>query len=495
MIKIGLEIPQDKIVYKWFLLMIEDFLLDKNIEIVGVRYRKSLKKDKTNYGVFNLVQKQLFKRNLKKKKIDNLLELVRFNKNITISENVKPDLYIACGTDINYQERDLSSNILRFFLDGIPFETYSSGIKNTNIESGINIECYIFSSKGTYKSDLCKIKIARLFLMTKNNIGNKLPMLVYYIISHPMIWIEVKNIRRKNYNFLTMEYFLLLSYMNAIRRYKLKKYKRKWYLYFKNYRKLDMSLFSNIDIEQWEKIEMPDDVFWADPICVHSDNRDYIFVEEYQYNEKKGCIAVFEYTDAGYKYLGIVLKRSYHLSFPFIFSFEDKYYMIPESSANQTVELYECVEFPMKWKFYKNIFQNKRECDTVLFFYGDLWWMFTTLELNNWGYDEQLYLYYAENPIEGKWVSHPQNPIVLGADCARMAGAIICIDNKIIRPAQDCLKFYGDKMRLFEVIKLTTDAYEEKEIGLVEINNKGVVGTHTLCINNNDLIIDVQKRE
>ena len=43
------------------------------------------------------------------------------------------------------------------------------------------------------------------------------------------------------------------------------------------------------------------------------------------------------------------LEREYHLSYPFVFEWEDDVYLIPESTASKRVELYRAESFPDRW--------------------------------------------------------------------------------------------------------------------------------------------------
>ena len=91
----------------------------------------------------------------------------------------------------------------------------------------------------------------------------------------------------------------------------------------------------------------PRDRFWADPFPIDVGGRTYIFVEEYPYRTRKGHIAVIEIDERG-QVSGHrkVLERDYHLSYPLVFPYRGTLYMIPETTANRTVELYRCMEFP-----------------------------------------------------------------------------------------------------------------------------------------------------
>ena len=80
-----------------------------------------------------------------------------------------------------------------------------------------------------------------------------------------------------------------------------------------------------------KKIRNPKNGFYADPFLFQSGERNYCFVEEYDYDNKKGHISVIEITPKGYTPLGKVLEEDFHLSFPFVFQYEDQIFMCPET--------------------------------------------------------------------------------------------------------------------------------------------------------------------
>lgn len=41
--------------------------------------------------------------------------------------------------------------------------------------------------------------------------------------------------------------------------------------------------------------------------------------------------------------------------------------MIPESSANKTIELWKCTEFPLKWEKHSNLIENIEAVDSTPF--------------------------------------------------------------------------------------------------------------------------------
>ena len=122
-----------------------------------------------------------------------------------------------------------------------------------------------------------------------------------------------------------------------------------WNVYFKN-TDIKSSSFKN-----FIKIKNPKNKWFADPFLFKSNDITYLFVEDYDVKLKKGSISVFTLNKNKYEFLGKVLEESFHLSYPYVFNYEGEIYMIPETSSQHCIKLFECVEFPIKWEFKKNI--------------------------------------------------------------------------------------------------------------------------------------------
>ncbi len=77
----------------------------------------------------------------------------------------------------------------------------------------------------------------------------------------------------------------------------------------------------------------------------------FIFFEEVDDQHPVGFLSVLEvFKDGTYILPETILKLDYHLSYPCVFKIDSTWYMIPESSANKTIELWKCTDFPMKWR-------------------------------------------------------------------------------------------------------------------------------------------------
>lgn len=251
-----------------------------------------------------------------------------------------------------------------------------------------------------------------------------------------------------------------------------------------------------LNIKIFNVLMPPKDRFWADPFVVSKEERIYIFVEELLYKTKKGRISVLELDKIGNLLKNRpILEKPYHLSYPFVFEWNDAYYMIPETAKNNTIELYKCTHFPDMWEFKMFLMQNLSASDTTLFYYEKKWWLFSAVnEYYNFpGYFE-LFLFYSADLFTSKWTPHPLNPIVTGVSAARPAGKIFVHDDKIYRPSQYNIGSYGRAINLNQIVVMTETDYKEINVSKVEANwDSKLKGTHTLNSDKNITVIDAYK--
>jgi hypothetical protein len=232
----------------------------------------------------------------------------------------------------------------------------------------------------------------------------------------------------------------------------------------------------------------PKDKFWADPFAVKFEGKYFVFFEEYLYRDDKAHISVMELTKSGPIDPVPVLKRDYHLSYPFIFYWQDRYFMIPETAANKTVELYACESFPGQWKLKTVLFEGVPARDATLFEVDGLWWMFVAIADTD--SSDELYLYYSSTPL-GPWQPHRRNPVKSDVRNSRPAGRPFYWNGDLYRPAQDSSERYGYAMTINRIVRLTPDDFVEQEVAKVLPQwRKDLRGTHTLNICEDLTIID-----
>ena len=145
---------------------------------------------------------------------------------------------------------------------------------------------------------------------------------------------------------------------------------------------------------------------------------------------------MFKYKNNSLKELGTVINEKFHLSFPFIFKFNNKIYLIPDSSSNKDLRIYVSDKFPLKWKLHKIILKNVSATDTMVYKLDKHWQLITNLNPNNTDdLNSELFLFNSSDPVNKKWKSFKNNPIIINYSRARNGG-IIFQDNKIYRVFQ-----------------------------------------------------------
>ncbi|MFC2083693.1 hypothetical protein ACFLS9_01415 [Bacteroidota bacterium] len=219
--------------------------------------------------------------------------------------------------------------------------------------------------------------------------------------------------------------------------------------------------------------------FVADPFMVFRNGKYYMFIEVLNRETDQGDIGYAESTDGKHwEYKKIIIDEKFHMSYPYVFEWNNDYYLIPETYQDLSVRLYKAVLFPDKWEYVGNLLSGYRYVDPSIFRYNGKWWLFVTTPPSN-----VLNLYYS-NDLLGEWKAHTMNPIVrFDNNIARPAGRVFTYSNKLYRLAQDSDPYYGIQVFAFEITKLSEKLYSEKIVSekpLVSKTGKGwnAVGMH-----------------
>jgi hypothetical protein len=238
---------------------------------------------------------------------------------------------------------------------------------------------------------------------------------------------------------------------------------------------------TNDSLHRYKYLVPPKHHFWADPFPVKVAGRYFVFFEDFSSIDRKGVIAMMELrkdgsTDAPVK----VLEREFHLSYPFLFEWQNSLYMIPETGSNNTVELYRCNSFPLNWAKQTTLLEGNNPSDATLVQHDGRWWMFVSIQepgvSANW---DETYLFHADTPL-GPWAPHAHNPVKSDVRNSRPAGRFFYHRGQLMRPAQDCSTRYGYAIAINRVLKLTVEEYREEEVVKILPHwDRHVVGTHT----------------
>lgn len=216
----------------------------------------------------------------------------------------------------------------------------------------------------------------------------------------------------------------------------------------------------------------PDNKYWcADPFLYTNDNKIYVFCECYVKDKEKGAIAVAEYKDDKICNLKIVLEQKYHLSYPCIFEHNNCLYMIPETCDNNTVELYRATKFPDEWVL-DTVLKNDICCVDATVFCKES--EFYVVGFENKGKNNKLLIFHLD--MDNKTLESFAQ--INACNTERPAGNVFNIDDKIIRPSQDCRKKYGGQIIMNEIMTFEKDNYHEKVINVLGCENIKIKGKY-----------------
>ena len=228
------------------------------------------------------------------------------------------------------------------------------------------------------------------------------------------------------------------------------------------------------------------DRWFADPFILDVTKENYIvLVEEWYDPIKRGRISklIVDRTDFTLKDIKTILELDSHLSFPFIQRTKDGIYIIPENSATGQLSRYKYDSTTDEVSFDSIICQD-RLTDSVHFCYQGEEFMFSTKLPDANG--KELGIYKKEN--DGTYSQY--DSYHFEENLSRMAGDVFTCNGKLYRPAQVCIKSYGDAVSIQEII------YERNKFHFNELrriyspSNRYDLGFHTFNVYNGHIVVD-----
>lgn len=204
---------------------------------------------------------------------------------------------------------------------------------------------------------------------------------------------------------------------------------------------------------------MPAYSFLADPFGLWRDDRLHLFVERFDYRDRRGTIELFVHDrDLNPIYRRDVLAEPWHLSYPFVFEGDGETWMLPEAHRSGGLMLYRAVDFPHRWERAARIDLDGAAVDATPFRHDGFWWLFYSPALDARSKVGELHCAFAET-LTGRWRPHPANPVRRDPASSRPGGTPILIDGQIHLPVQDCTRTYGGGLRMLAIDRLTHDRF------------------------------------
>lgn len=234
--------------------------------------------------------------------------------------------------------------------------------------------------------------------------------------------------------------------------------------------------------------------YWcADPFIVEDENCIFLFAEILDRNISRGKL--------GYAKIDQNLKIKIepnidigcHTSYPEIFKYKNIWYMIPETSERKTIELYKANNFPNGWVKECALIHNIFAVDTTIFFKDGRCFIFIYEPKG-----KENILSIGEIDLAEKKMIRKKVVKCYSNRIGRPAGKILLNGDRMIRPTQYCINYYGEKVILKE-FTFDTESFEYREWDTTELEIKNILndskafGLHTYNKCNKLEVIDYCK--
>jgi hypothetical protein len=241
------------------------------------------------------------------------------------------------------------------------------------------------------------------------------------------------------------------------------------------------------------------DTYYADPFLLSStDENIKIILEDFSFDENYGKISIMTldkcFKQVDYKML---LDTKNHISYPYVFTENNKTYIFPEAGRSGKLSCYEYDPVNESIAFLQDIVDLPL-CDSSILKQNDKYWIFGTLSEIDTDADKitdyKLYVFFSDSLL-GPYVSHPANPLKSGLNGTRQAGNFIQVDGIIYRPTQNCEKQYGESITINKVTELNEINVAEEPYMNISINRKnrsnfGMHTIHTINVMNDIIVVD-----
>ena len=229
-------------------------------------------------------------------------------------------------------------------------------------------------------------------------------------------------------------------------------------------------------------LHAPEGHEWADPFPVAMNGRQFLFIEEYVRRPGKGRLAIVEPDDSarGWRSVETVLESDTHLSYPFVFPWQDGWYLMPEQASTGSLELYRATDFPRGWVWHSTQLSGVSAGDATIAEIDGRWWLFAAVKVPGGNAADELHLFHAESPL-GPWTGHAMNPVVSDVRTARPAGRMFQRDGRWYRPAQDGAVSYGHSIAILEIERLDLGGFRQRLVEVIDPTwRPGLIATHTI---------------
>lgn len=241
--------------------------------------------------------------------------------------------------------------------------------------------------------------------------------------------------------------------------------------------------------------------YFADPFMWQWHGERWLFLERFDYLENRGrIVAVNAATSEELSVTGegVFGEINCHASFPFLVDIDGHLHMIPETCARRTVDLYECVTFPGRWRLKRRLLADIDAADTMLLRMKDIDYLFTSVD--DGAGNRHLEIFTSTDVLTQPVEPHPINAGRLYAGekygTGRCAGFLgFDARGRLLRYMQKSWHNYGEGGQWMEITDLSRNSFAERPLPEGE-RPDGVPANagHHLSICAGDVVYDVRDR-
>ena len=118
--------------------------------------------------------------------------------------------------------------------------------------------------------------------------------------------------------------------------------------------------------KKFDQLKATKRYWYADPFLFEKDGETFLFVEMFDNTTEVGVIGYSKFENGRFTQPELIIKESFHLSYPLVFEENGKIFMMPETHEDGCIQLYEAVKFPTEWKKSEILVENVNAVDTVI---------------------------------------------------------------------------------------------------------------------------------
>lgn len=508
--KIGILIKEFNELANWQLRIIEQIRNTQNLELsLLIKDGRLEKKDKVTIASFILKKQISYEkgRYLKNSKSVNKAEIIDYLHTIpTLISNQKIKHGIEVFNDVDIQQvKDYDLDVIIKFgfsiVSGMMLNASKNGIWYLH-HSDINLNrssppgfCEVLKKESVVGVSLLQLTInkskANLIDKAFFNRHNHSFVVTNYKILESAVALLMKNLRK-----FAKEELLVVEKDQSFSEniispnlFTILKYQFEFYSNFGRgfFKKLESRLginsnswtifigrgnFLDANLSKLISVKKPSNEFWADPFLFLHEKEAYVFFEKFPFATQRGIISCGKIVGNNLVDVIDVLDLPYHLSYPFIFEEEGEIFMMPETGGNKRLEIYKCIDFPLKWELFSTAFEGEEIVDASLYTdkNNEKWLFMNKSSGPGTSKDNELYIYRIDSLKFNKVESHHENPIYIDSRVARNGGAIFSYKNNIYRPSQrNTDGIYGKALNINRIEKLTIFEYEEVEVEFTKV--------------------------